>query len=231
MIFPHAPVPAPQTNGHVKDENEMKMMLGQTSLPSFPSQEGGAAAPPLAKEAEQRQPTPTQQQAHPHHQQQQQRLEAKQPPQPLPPAEPSFNFLQESQIDLESPMMDPAVVMVHGGRKPDQSGYPAPMFPNPPSLNLENLSQQFLQQHAAAIAHHHQQQMQQQQQNSQQELHQQQQQQTNQQHHEKQQQQLLHQQQIITRGAPSYPANAVKLQELESSLQQQEQLQRSSIQE
>ena len=27
---------------------------------------------------------------------------------------------QESQIDLESPMMDPAVVMVQGARKPDQ---------------------------------------------------------------------------------------------------------------
>jgi len=34
-------------------------------------------------------------------------------PAPIPPVpEPSFNFLQESQIDLESPHMDPAVVMV-----------------------------------------------------------------------------------------------------------------------
>jgi len=32
--------------------------------------------------------------------------------------EPSFNFLQESQIDLESPHMDPAVVMVHPPKRP-----------------------------------------------------------------------------------------------------------------
>ena len=32
--------------------------------------------------------------------------------------EPSFNFLQESEIDLESPHMDPAVVMVHPARHP-----------------------------------------------------------------------------------------------------------------
>ena len=34
--------------------------------------------------------------------------------------EPSFNFLQESQIDLESPHMDPAVVMVHPAKRPVQ---------------------------------------------------------------------------------------------------------------
>jgi len=33
---------------------------------------------------------------------------------------PSFNFLQESQIDLESPHMDPAVVMVHPAKRPVQ---------------------------------------------------------------------------------------------------------------
>ena len=33
---------------------------------------------------------------------------------------PSFNFLQESQIDLESPHMDPAVVMVHPSKGPVQ---------------------------------------------------------------------------------------------------------------
>ena len=45
-------------------------------------------------------------------------------PAPAPPAtvkqEPSFNFLQESQIDLESPHMDPAVVMVHPAKRPVQ---------------------------------------------------------------------------------------------------------------
>ena len=30
------------------------------------------------------------------------------------------SLIQESQIDIESPIMDPAVVMVQGGRKPDQ---------------------------------------------------------------------------------------------------------------
>ena len=34
----------------------------------------------------------------------------------------SFNFLQESQIDLESPHMDPAVVMVHPAKGPVQPG-------------------------------------------------------------------------------------------------------------
>ena len=37
-----------------------------------------------------------------------------------PEISPSFNFLQESQIDLESPHMDPAVVMVHPAKGPVQ---------------------------------------------------------------------------------------------------------------
>lgn len=35
-----------------------------------------------------------------------------------PALEPSFDFLQDSQIDLESPHMDPAVVMVHPPKRP-----------------------------------------------------------------------------------------------------------------
>merc|ERR1711881_163033 len=34
-------------------------------------------------------------------------------PAPSTTQQPSINFLQESQIDMESPHMDPAVVMVH----------------------------------------------------------------------------------------------------------------------
>jgi len=58
----------------------------------------------------------------------------------LPPApllEPSFNFLQDSQIDLESPHMDPAVVMVHPPKRPPLQGgggppgIPAATFSNP----------------------------------------------------------------------------------------------------
>merc|ERR1711936_519992 len=44
-------------------------------------------------------------------------------PAPLPPVpEPSFNFLQESQIDLESPHMDPAVVMIHPPKRTAEPG-------------------------------------------------------------------------------------------------------------
>merc|ERR1719167_1403651 len=54
-----------------------------------------------------------------------------------PVLESSFNFFQESQIDLESPHMDPAVVMVHPSKKsaaPIQQGVP----PGIPSLTFTN---------------------------------------------------------------------------------------------
>lgn len=58
-----------------------------------------------------------------------------QPPQPVAPEqikpapvvpEPSFNFLQESQIDMDAPHMDPAVVMVHPPKRvaPVHQGVP-----------------------------------------------------------------------------------------------------------
>merc|ERR1712001_111014 len=37
---------------------------------------------------------------------------------PTTAQQPSINFLQESQIDMESPHMDPAVVMVHHSAPP-----------------------------------------------------------------------------------------------------------------
>ena len=92
--------PDTQTNGHyVSVEEEAKAnMLGQTiaapepvaePLPVFPNPPQVAEAPkPVAA------------------------------PPAVPAIEPIFNFLQESQIDLESPHMDPAVVMVHPPKRP-----------------------------------------------------------------------------------------------------------------
>jgi len=82
-----------------------------------------------------------------------------------PTPEPSFNFLQESQLDVDNPLMnDPAVVMVQGGRKPDQGFPPPPVFNNVGGHNMDSLSQHLLQQHAAAMAQHHHHQIQQHQQ-------------------------------------------------------------------
>jgi len=137
----------PQTNGHAT-EDETKIMLGQNTLPSFPVQE------PVPVSQTEKPRTPLVQESSPSPMSQV-RPEVKQPT-----PEPSFNFLQESQLDLESPMMDPAVVMVQGGRKTDQGFPPPPMFQSlPPSSlnNVNSLSHQLLQQHAAAMAHHQQQ--------------------------------------------------------------------------
>merc|ERR1719367_1101546 len=70
-------------------------------------------------------------------------------PQPAPPAaavtptqQPSINFLQESQIDMESPHMDPAVVMVHHTvPPPPTSGPPFNQIFIPPTT-LAALQQQ-----------------------------------------------------------------------------------------
>merc|ERR1719193_2989681 len=80
-----------------------------------------------------------------------------------PTPEPSFNFLQESQLEVDTLMNDPAVVMVQGGRKPDQGFPPPPVFNNVAGHNMDSLSQHLIQQHAAAMAQHHHQQIQQQQ--------------------------------------------------------------------
>jgi len=55
---------------------------------------------------------------------------------PAPMLEPSFNFLQDSQIDLESPHMDPAVVMVHPPKRPPLQGGGGP--PGIPSQTFSN---------------------------------------------------------------------------------------------
>jgi len=82
-----------ETNGHNIEENNK--MLGQTSV--IEAEEAPATQP--SQGTTESVPAPTQ---------------VKQE------AGPSFNFLQESQIDLESPHMDPAVVMVHPAKKPVQ---------------------------------------------------------------------------------------------------------------
>merc|ERR1711936_475054 len=69
-------------------------------------------------------------------------------PAPLPPVpEPSFNFLQESQIDLESPHMDPAVVMVH---PPKRTAVPVHQGV-PPGIPSQTFTNQLFQQSLAGL--------------------------------------------------------------------------------
>merc|ERR1719354_1098860 len=143
-------------NGHaIEDDNEAALRLGHhTAVPaeSMPQ----AAAGPMPTFPAKENSLPPQISAAP--------VAAQQPAVPVPRAEkqptpePSFNFLQESQIDLDSPLMnDPAVVMVQGGRKPDQGFPPPPVFNSLSNHNhsMNSLSQQLLQQHMMA-AHQHQ---------------------------------------------------------------------------
>merc|ERR1719180_240421 len=92
---------------------------------------------------------------------------------PAPMLEPSFNFLQDSQIDLESPHMDPAVVMVHPPKRPPLQGgggppgIPSQTFSNPAfQAQMAGLtpSQQALPPNSAAPQQHQSSQQQQQQQ-------------------------------------------------------------------
>jgi len=118
-------------------------------------------------------PSPPQQQnqqqipaeASPQHMQQQhqppQQIQQQQPVQQVPVPEPSFNFLQESQIDLESPHMDPAVVMV----RPAAKRPPGNVQAHPPGMQaMVDQSRQMLEQF------HLQQQQQQQHQQQQQQI-------------------------------------------------------------
>jgi len=121
--------PDTQTNGHyVSVEEEAKAnMLGQTiaapepvaePLPVFPNPPQVAEAPkPVAA------------------------------PPAVPAIEPSFNFLQESQIDLESPHMDPAVVMVHPPKRPA-----VPVHQGvPPGIPSQTFTNQMFQQSLAGL--------------------------------------------------------------------------------
>jgi len=82
-----------EANGHHTESNQNQKMLGQSSTnePDEPPAVFPSQGTPETVPA----PAPVKQ-------------------------EPSFNFLQESQIDLESPHMDPAVVMVHPAKRPVQ---------------------------------------------------------------------------------------------------------------
>lgn len=126
----------------------------QEPLPVFPSppqqqpQQHVVASPP--QQGQHQHPSPPQQ------------IQQQQPAAPMPEP-PSFNFLQESQIDLESPHMDPAVVMVHHGQRPPVPGtVPA----HPPGMaggtvecveySRQMLQQLHIQQQHALMAQHHQ---------------------------------------------------------------------------
>ena len=93
--------------GHDNSHNDEPMSV----FPNQPQQPQHQQPPPQ-QQINETPSTHMQQQQQQHHQPQVQQ-------QPVVP-EPSFNFLQESQIDLESPHMDPAVVMVHPAKRPQQ---------------------------------------------------------------------------------------------------------------
>merc|ERR1712123_442741 len=126
-------VEEPQTNGHYgsADEEEAKAnMLGQTMpIPSEPV--------PVFQNPEVF-PNPPQEVHQP----------LKPVAAPIPVPEPSFNFLQESQIDLESPNMDPAVVMVH---PPKRTAVPAQHQGVPPGIPSQTFTNQLFQQSLAGL--------------------------------------------------------------------------------
>jgi len=120
-----------QINGHFGsvDEEEAKAnMLGQTiaATASEPQTEALPVFPNPPQVAEVLKPVPA----------------------PIPPVpEPSFNFLQESQIDLESPHMDPAVVMVH---PPKRTAVPVHQGV-PPGIPSQTFTNQLFQQSLAGL--------------------------------------------------------------------------------
>ena len=137
--------PTAATNGHSITNDSA--MLGHTTqpqepMPVFPSPPQQKPQPVVA---EPQPPVPQQQPAAPP------------PPQPAVP-EPSFNFLQESQIDLESPHMDPAVVMVHPAKRPAVAGPGAGPAVHPPGMaaGYVDHSRQMLQQLHIQQQHHQQ---------------------------------------------------------------------------
>merc|ERR1712013_461363 len=119
-----------QTNGHfgsVEEEEAKANMLGQTIAPTAePQSDPLPVFPNPPQVAEIVKPVPA----------------------PLPPVpESSFNFLQDSQIDLESPHMDPAVVMVHPPKRtavPVQQGVP-------PGIPSQTFTNQLFQQSLAGL--------------------------------------------------------------------------------
>ena len=85
---------------------------------------------PVPMTAATTQPTLNQQYHHPTQQQAPQQMNNV----PATPTAPGINFLQESQIDMESPHMDPAVVVVHHSAPPTQGQTSLP--PNQQAPNI-----------------------------------------------------------------------------------------------
>jgi len=147
-------------NGSIHETNDMlghnNIQQQQEPMPVFPSppqQQKPQQQPPIVEDL----PQQVQQQQH-HTQQQQQQIQQQPVVAPMPVEAPSFNFLQESQIDLESPHMDPAVVMVHHGQRPPVAAHPAGMAGGGVDYNRQMLQQMHIQQQHALMAAHHQQQ-------------------------------------------------------------------------
>jgi len=135
------------TNGHAYNKDSM---LGhnhsdtqdEAPMPVFPS-------PPQ----EQQKPQMTQEN-HLQQQQQQPPQPQRQPQQPAAPEPAPISFFQDSEIDLESPHMDPAVVMVHPAKR--LPGHPAPGlqagYVDHNRLMMENLHIHQQQQHQQMLA-------------------------------------------------------------------------------
>merc|ERR1711963_1374769 len=135
------------TNGHAYTKDSM---LGhnhsdtpdEAPMPVFPS-------PPQ----EQQKPQMTQEN-HLQQQQQQPPQPQRQPQQPAAPEPAPISFFQDSEIDLESPHMDPAGVMVHPAKR--LPGHPAPGlqagYVDHNRLMMENLHIHQQQQHQQMLA-------------------------------------------------------------------------------
>jgi len=141
--------PVPLTNGNKAEQSPVK----EVAVPTVPQPTGvTAAAPPPATHAV---PPPPNVVTNP-------------PVFPAPPhmfsappttqqQQPSINFLQESQINMDSPDMDPAVVMVHHSVPPPPTTTAPPQFVAflPQSMPPTTLAVVQAQQAAAAAQQHH----------------------------------------------------------------------------
>merc|ERR1711963_255033 len=102
---------------------------------------------PVPMTAASTQPTMNQQYHHATQQQTPQQMNAVAPT----PTAPGINFLQESQIDMESPHMDPAVVVVHHSAPPTQGQASLPPNQQHPSITTTVQNQVHLMHQQASI--------------------------------------------------------------------------------
>jgi len=146
------------TNGHAYTKDNM---LGHNNsntqdeepMPVFPS-------PPQEQKPQMTPENPMQQQQQPPQQQPAPQPQRQQHQQPAAPEPAPISFFQDSEIDLESPHMDPAVVMVHPAKR--MPGHPAPGlqagYVDHNRLMMENLHIHQQQQHQQMLAAQQQQQ-------------------------------------------------------------------------